>query len=155
MPSDYNRASAISREILARYDRYTGHLKFPGDWGERPIRGWLVSEVFHDVLGWPFGSIILGERFDTLFVDDMINPKVYLETKIPRLFRNERNLGPIEKKAINLAKRYPTIEQVVISDVESWFRIDLVRHLRALADVKSGEAKWKTLVRGLRFEDYS
>ena len=125
---DFGRIVSASKTIMERYRRYTGHLKFPGDWGERVIRGWLVFEVFSRELGWPIESIIFGERFDVLFVDNFVNPKIYLETKVPGELVNKANLAGYELKATRLADRFSTIEQVVVSDVETWVRIDKLRH---------------------------
>jgi hypothetical protein len=71
-------------ELLARYERYSGYLSFPYEWGERALRGWLVYELFHEILEWPSKNIVLGEQFDVLFIDENIKPKLYLETKKPK-----------------------------------------------------------------------
>ena len=69
--------------ILERYKKYEKYLQYPGDWGERAFRGWLVYEIFHDQLQWPIPNIVFGERFDVLFVDGAVKPVIYLETKKP------------------------------------------------------------------------
>lgn len=151
---DLRKTVSVSKRIMERYDLYTGHLKFPGDWGERVIRAWLVFEVFGGQLGWPIESIIFGERFDVLFVDKYVNPRIYLETKAPGELRHKRNLMRYEAKASKLAERFSSIEQVVISDVETWVRIDKLRKERLSAKLDDSSADWVGLLEKLQASRY-
>jgi hypothetical protein len=89
-----------------------------------------------------------------LLVDDLINPRVYLETKAPGELDNKAKLETFESKARRMAERYPTIEQVVLSDVKTWVIIDLRRHQRVTARLDSTGPKWADLFMNLRACDY-
>ena len=41
------------KEIMLRYEYYEKYLNYPGDYGERAFRGWLVFDLFHKKLEWP------------------------------------------------------------------------------------------------------
>jgi hypothetical protein len=108
------------REVLKRYEDYGKYLRFPYEWGERAFRGWLVYEVFHEVLGWPIKYIVFGELFDVLFVDEYMRPKIYLETKRP-------GRGLVELDEFKARVRfYGTLRYAVITDGFTWSRFEVL-----------------------------
>jgi hypothetical protein len=107
--------------ILTRYERYEKYLKYPGEWGERTFRAWLVFEVFHDYLKWPVPSIIFGEMFDAMFVNDAVRPVIYLETKKPK--RGLADMGAFRRHT----EKYETLEWGILTDGYEWLAIDCVR----------------------------
>jgi len=115
-----NKILNTVKAILDRYKEYGGFLSFPYEWGERAFRGWLVCEVFHETLGWPFSKIIFGEQFDVLFINENIKPKIYLETKKPG-----RGLAEFEQFQERI-KFYGTIRYAVITDGFEWARYELI-----------------------------
>lgn len=78
-----NRLTQAIKGVMRRYEQYTKYLDYPREWGERAFRGWLVFEVFHTCLKWPIKNIVFGEMYDVLFVNDDIQPMIYVETKKP------------------------------------------------------------------------
>jgi hypothetical protein len=108
------------REVLKRYEDYGKYLRFPYEWGERAFRGWLVYEVFHEVLGWPIKYIVFGELFDVLFVDEYVRPKIYLETKRPG--RGLAELGEFKARM----PFYGTLRYAVITDGLAWSRFEVL-----------------------------
>jgi hypothetical protein len=108
------------REVLKRYEDYGKYLRFPYEWGERAFRGWLVYEVFHEVLGWPIKYIVFGELFDVLLVDEYVRPKIYLETKRP-------GRGLVELDEFKARVRfYGTLRYAVITDGFTWSRFEVL-----------------------------
>ena len=69
--------------ILSRCDAASARLDFPGEGGERPFRGWLVSDLLIDLLCWPAEKVVVGERFDVLLQDSDNFPVITIETKTP------------------------------------------------------------------------
>ena len=127
-----NIDSVIStlNKIIERYRLYTNYLEFPGEWGERAFRGWLVFEVFHKLLGWPIENIIFGERYDVLFVNSDIQPVIYLETKKPK--RGLADLSEFKSRS----KYYRTLIYAVLTDGYKWLRIDLIRSKKTQVNLK-------------------
>jgi hypothetical protein len=107
------------KELLMRYKKYSGYLSFPYEWGERAIRGWLVYEIFHEVLGWPCENIVLGEKFDVLFVDEDVKPKLYLETKKPA--KGLKNINNFKDRI----RFYGTLRYAIITDGSVWVRFEV------------------------------
>jgi hypothetical protein len=108
------------REVLKRYEDYGKYLRFPYEWGERAFRGWLVYEVFHEVLGWPIKYIVFGELFDVLLVDEYVRPKIYLETKRPG-----RGLVELDEFKARV-QHYGTLRYAVITDGFTWSRFEVI-----------------------------
>jgi hypothetical protein len=106
------------REIKDRYERYSGYLHFPYEWGERALRGWLIYEIFHEILEWPIKYIVLGEQFDVLFVDEYVKPRIYLETKKPG-----KGLADIDDFKAR-TRFYGTLRYAVITDGDVWGRYE-------------------------------
>lgn len=124
----------VIETILTRYDKYQRFLNFPGDWGERAFRGWLVYDLFHSELGWPIPNIVFGEVFDVLFVNDRVMPVVYLETKKPRR-------GLADKEAfIERIHGFQTIVYAILTDGYDWLRYQTIDqaeiHIRFTDDDK-------------------
>jgi hypothetical protein len=107
--------------VLDRYKRYEKYLKYPGEWGERTFRAWLVFEIFHKRLKWPISKIVFGEVFDVLFVNETVKPVIYLETKKP-----ER--GPADSEAFQRhISKYETLEWAILTDGYDWVKMDCLR----------------------------
>lgn len=128
---------------MKRYDMYTRFLNYPGDWGERAFRGWLVFEIFHEKLGWPIENIVFGERYDVLFVDNHIKPVIYLETKKPG-----RGLAELEQFKARISM-YQTLEHAVIANGKQWLRIDVAIKNETLVNLFDSEATWRTFTENL------
>jgi len=148
------RVRAKTEDILARFDLYSGHLHFPRDWGERPVRAWMGVEVFRDILAWPLERIVFGEMFDLLLIDSGLNPRVYVETKAPRTLTREKQIDKILKKAVDLARLYPTIDQVLVTDAIRWIRFDVKRNLSWHATIRSDQREWLETLTNLEGADY-
>lgn len=108
--------------ILKRYQKYEDYLHYPGEWGERAFRAWLVFEIFHGDLQWPISNIVFGERFDVLFVDDAVKPVIYLETKKPG--RGLADMDACKERT----KKYETLVWVVLTDGFEWMRMNCVKN---------------------------
>jgi hypothetical protein len=135
--------------ILTRYRDYERYLKYPGEWGERTFRAWLVFEIFHDYLRWPIPNIVFGEVFDTLFVNDTVKPIIYLETKKP-----QRGLVDLEAFQRHISK-YQTLEWAILTDGYEWFRIDCVRKKeQTISLLKSGSSQLEDFFRALAATNY-
>lgn len=116
-----NGGQKVVRELLNRYDRYSRVLNFPSDWGERAFRGWLVFDLFHNFLKWNSGHIVFGERYDVLLVDDDLRPRIYIETKKPKIGLVKEEINKFEKRC----PHYPTLRYAVMSDGYEWLLIDI------------------------------
>lgn len=142
------KLSDALQTILKRYEQYTRYLNYPGDWGERAFRGWVVYEIFHVCLGWPLKNIVFGERFDVLFVDNDIRPVVYLETKKP-----QRGLADSEDFEARIPL-YQTIKQAVLANGYEWLRIDVVTNSREMLKLPASNLKWNEFSRLLMAKNY-
>lgn len=134
--------------ILTRYETYGRYIKYPGDWGERAFRGWLVYEFFHAILGWPIPSIVFGEQFDVLFVNERLIPVIYLETKKPH-----RDLAD-EDYFIKRTPSFPTIQYALLTDGHEWLRRDIITGGRVEIKLASKTADWDQFLRPLKASDY-
>lgn len=143
-----DEAVRVIAAILERYETYGRYIKYPGDWGERAFRGWLVYEVFHTILGWPIPSIVFGEQFDVLFVNERLIPVLYLETKKPH-----RDLAD-EDDFINRTPSFPTIQYALLTDGHQWLRRDIVTGGRVEVKLASGKAGWDEFLRPLKSSNY-
>jgi|ECHhosMinimDraft_1075155.scaffolds.fasta_scaffold01135_7 hypothetical protein len=128
------------REVLKRYEDYGKYLRFPYEWGERAFRGWLVYEVFHEVLEWPIKYIVFGELFDVLFVDEYKRPKIYLETKRP-----DRGLAELDEFK-DRVRFYGTLRYAVITDGFTWSRFEVLREKLSVQETVSIDKADPTLV---------
>lgn len=140
-------SDAIQR-IMERYGKYARYLNYPGEWGERAFRGWIVYEIFHVCLGWPLENIVFGERYDVLFVDKDIKPIVYLETKKPG-----RGLADIEDFE-NRIPLYQTIGHAVLANGYEWLRIDVVTGIRESIKLADSNQKWNEFTKQLMAKKY-
>lgn len=107
-------------QILERYERYRQYLRYPTDWGERALRGWIVREVFQDALGWSSASTIFGEQFDVIFVNGQLLPVIYMETKKPETVLTKMH----RCQTLRRAKNYPTLRHIVLTNGWVWERWD-------------------------------
>lgn len=135
-------------KIMQRYNKFSRYLSYPGEWGERAFRGWLVFEVFHDHLGWPIGNIVFGERYDVLMVSDDVKPLIYLETKKPG-----RGLADREEFKIRL-RDYPTLKHAILTDGYDWLRHDIIKNKELMVSCSDGVLKWKNFVSSLHASNY-
>lgn len=142
------KLSETIQRIMKRYAMYSRYLNYPGEWGERAFRGWIVYEIFHAHLGWPLENIVFGERYDVLFVDNNVKPMVYLETKKPG-----RGLADLEdfEERIPL---YQTIKHAVLANGYEWLRIDVVAGTRESIKLADADIKWNGFTRHLMAKNY-
>jgi len=119
--------------VLDRYTRYEQFLNYPGDWGERAFRGWLVFELFHEYLRWPIKNIVFGERFDVLLINDDLKPVINIETKKP-----EKGLADYEdfKKRLPV---YQTLYYAISTDGYAWLSYACADHSESIHDLKKSE----------------
>ena len=143
-----DETARVIAAILMRYETYGRYIKYPGDWGERAFRGWLVYELFHAVLGWPIPSIVFGEQFDVLFVNERIMPVIYLETKKPH-----RGLAD-EDDFIKRTPSFPTIQYALLTDGHEWLRRDIIKGGRVEIKPESKTADWDQFLRPIKASDY-
>ena len=128
--------------VLERYRKYESYLQYPGEWGERAFRGWLVFDIFHNHLQWPMPNIVFGERFDVLFVDGAVKPVIYLETKKP-----ERGLADLNAFRQRIGK-FETLVWAVLTDGYKWLRVDCVRNEEQnLSTYETELTDWKDFFR--------
>ena len=135
--------------ILERYRKYENYLQYPGEWGERAFRGWLVFEIFHDHLQWPIQNIVFGEKFDVLLVNGAVKPVIYLETKKP-----ERGLADLDAFSRRISK-YETLVWAVLTDGYKWIRVDCVRNEEQnFSSLETELVRWKDFFRAFKAIDY-
>jgi len=128
----------VIRQLLTRYREYEKLIRYPGDWGERAFRFWLVKELFTDVLGWNSKFIVFGERYDVLLLDDYIRPKLYLETKRP----NTRITNSLIEEAIERSKEFYSIDYVIITNGIEWVLHDCIKGMEyKIANIESADDK--------------
>jgi len=118
------RIKNILVAILNRYDRYGKLIRYPGEWGERAFRFWLIVELLMNVLGWPPQSIVLGERYDVLLLDNEIRPVIYIETKRPNISISEEHVEEAKERA----KDYFSIQYVVVTNGKTWILYDAIKN---------------------------
>lgn len=112
-------------KILERYCEYERLIRYPGDWGERAFRFWIIKELFIDILRWPSKNIVFGERYDVLLLDEWIRPRIYIETKRPSKQITNRDL----EEAIGRAKDFFSIDYVVITNGITWILYDCIKNV--------------------------
>jgi len=135
--------------ILERYRKYEDYLQYPGEWGERAFRGWLVFEIFHDHLQWPIPNIVFGERFDVLFVNGAVKPIIYLETKKP-----ERGLADLDAFRRRIGT-YETLVWAVLTDGYKWMRVDCIKNEdQNFSSLEPELVRWKDFFRAFEATDY-
>ena len=116
---------SVVRRLLSRYHSYEKLIKYPGDWGERAFRFWLIKELFMDILGWHAEYIVFGERYDVLLLDEYIRPRIYVETKKPDIQITNRHI----KEAIDRSKDFLSIDYVIITNGITWVLYDCVKNM--------------------------
>ncbi len=120
----------VIKRILTRYYDYERLIRYPGDWGERAFRFWLIKELFMDELSWHTEYIVFGERYDVLLLDEDIRPRIYVETKKPEIEIRDKDV----EKAIRRAKDFYSIDYVVITNGTTWILYDCVKNVRIKID---------------------
>jgi len=118
------------RQLSTRYRRYEELIKYPGDWGERAFRFWLIKELFMDVLGWRTEYIVFGERYDVLLLDECIRPKIYVETKKPGI----QIIGRHVEEALRRAEDFYSIDYVIVTNGITWILYDRVKNTKFKID---------------------
>ena len=109
------------RKLLQRYDDLRGRLGFPGDFGERAFRGWLVLDVLQPCFGWPSERIVFGEIYDLLLLTRVRQPAVTIETKIPRHRPSTADIADFEGRL----HHYGTLQYAFFTDGYLWRRLEL------------------------------
>jgi len=134
-------AYSILVAILERYNRYERFLKYPGDWGERAFRGWLMFDLFHQYLGWSIEHIVFGERFDVLLVNEEIKPVINIETKKPG-----NDLVGYEdfRKRLNV---YQTLYYAILTDGHEWLCMDCGDKKENKFDISQGEELFENFLK--------
>ena len=143
-----DNVSGVIRIVMKRYEHYTRYLNYPGEWGERAFRGWIVFELFHVKFRWPAKNIVFGEKYDVLFVNDNIKPMIYLETKKPG-----RGLADFDDFKDRIPA-YQTIEHAVLTDGYKWLRWDTATGSQEVIRLEDSESKWNDFVKPLRAKNY-
>jgi len=108
------------RNVLERSEQIKSS-NISGEGEERQFRGWLVSELLVDLLGWPAGRVVVGERFDLRLLDDR-HSIVTIETKTPGHKASRRELEDFEARL----PQYATLRTAYFTDGHEWERLDLV-----------------------------
>lgn len=126
--------------ILERYRKYSRLIKYPGDWGERAFRAWLMYEVFHKLLEWPIKNIVFGEIYDVLLVDDMVRPVIYIETKKPEVNISKKYL----KESIDRANHFFSIQYVLLTNGIHWYLYDTIKGTTDIISI--GKSKSERIV---------
>ncbi len=109
--------------LIKRYREYETLIRYPGDWGERALRFWIIKELFMDHLHWRVENIVFGERYDVLLVDEHIRPRIYVETKRPGIRITERHI----REAIDRARDFYSIDYVVVTNGITWILYDCIK----------------------------
>ena len=76
-----------------------------------------------DVLGWDSKYVVFGEKYDVLFLDDYIRPKLYLETKKPDIHITKNHV----KEAIERSKEFYSIGYVIVTNGTTWVLHDCIK----------------------------
>ena len=134
--------------LMKRYEQYTHYLNYPGEWGERAFRGWLVFDLFHRDLRWPIENIVFGERYDVLLVNNEIKPMIYLETKKPG-----RGLADY-KDFRNRVSGYQTIQYAVLANGYKWLKEDITNKTQEFISLEDPTDKWDQFVKPLKAKNY-
>jgi hypothetical protein len=100
------------RAILQRYDELKQRLGYPGDFGERAFRGWLVMDLLMPVFGWPSERIVFGEVYDLILLSRARLPVITIETKVPRHRPTALDVSKFEGRLFH----YATLEYAFFTD---------------------------------------
>jgi hypothetical protein len=112
------RILAALREVLMRSDE--GALP-PGEGRERAFRGWLMTDVFVGLLGWPAEQVVLGERFDLTLKDADGFPVVTVETKAPGHQATQQEHQDFEDRLADLG----SLRTAYFTNGTEWERLDV------------------------------
>lgn len=137
-----DKAFQALTKILERYNHYERFLNYPGDWGERAFRGWLVFDLFHKYLGWSIEHIVFGERFDVLLINDEIKPLINIETKKPGDGATEYEIF------IKRLNDYQTLYYAILTDGYEWLSFDcLDKNSRTTFNLSDGDKAFEEFVK--------
>jgi hypothetical protein len=81
---------------------------------------WLTFGLLNNVCGWPWQTLVAGERFDLLAVDWRDMPIVYVETKTPTAPLRKEHRAEIETRLL----KWGTLRHVFLTNGWSWERFD-------------------------------
>ncbi len=109
------------KAILQRCEAAEVRLAYPGEGGERPFRGWLVSDLLTAVLGWPSANVVVGERFDILLQDAEGFPVATIETKTPYHKATKKERRDFEERLSG----YGTLRTAYFTNGTEWERLDI------------------------------
>ncbi|MBM3333502.1 N-6 DNA methylase [Candidatus Sumerlaeota bacterium] len=107
--------------ILRRCKEAGIRLGYPGEGEERPFRGWLVSDLLTDVLGWPKDKVVVGERFDILLLDADGYPIATVETKRPYREASKKEREDFEERLSG----FGTLRTAYFTNGAEWERLDI------------------------------
>jgi len=146
------RIKNVLTEILNRYDKYGKLIRYPGEWGERAFRFWLIVDLFINVLGWLPQNVVLGEKYDVLLLDSEIRPVIYVETKRPDVLISEEHIEETERRA----KDYFSIQYIVVTNGKMWILYDVIkREYMRIADlIKADDRKVAEFFGKLKAENF-
>lgn len=136
-------ADAVAKaldEVLARVDAFGRLGALHGEGGERALRGWLVTRLLMQELGWPWWAVVNGESLDILLVDWSDRAVIYIETKTP----GEPLRPKYRKEVAGRLDRWPSLAYAVLTNGREWERYDdWATPLRAASSFKTGQVPSK------------
>ncbi len=97
-------------------------LPLPAEGDESPLRDWLKSRLLVEALGWPDGSVKIGERFDILLLDEFDHPVAIIETKAPFHLSTKTE----QEKFRGRLHYLPTLRVAFFTNGLKWDRLDLI-----------------------------
>jgi hypothetical protein len=147
-PRQETKLAEIIQVIMKRYEQYMRYLNYPGEWGERAFRGWIVFELFHGYLQWPLKNIVFGERYDVLFVNDEIKPMIYLETKKPG-----RGLADFNEFKERIPA-YQTLKYAVLANGYEWLRANITMCTQDTIKIGDPDIEWTKFIKPLKAKNY-
>ncbi len=140
-----DHADAIARaldEVLDRVNAFGRLGALHGEGGERAFRGWLITRLFMQELGWPWSAVVNGESLDVLLVDWSDRAVVYVETKTPAEPLKQKHRHEVARRL----DRWPSLTCAVLTNGYEWERYDdWAMPLRPAASFKRGQAPSKLL----------
>jgi hypothetical protein len=107
--------------VLSRYEELGPRLGYPGDFGERAFRFWLVADVLMPVCHWPTERIVMGEVYDVLLLDRRRMPAITIETKPPGHRVTKQDVAKFEGRL----QHYSTLRYAFFTDGRYWRRLEV------------------------------
>jgi hypothetical protein len=124
-----NQAQSLGSKILAsiasilqRCREVGERVGYPGEGGERRFRGWLNSDLLQQTLNWPSKSVVVGEIFDLLLLNDDQHPLATIETKTPYHKASKKE----QKDFRDRLSGFPTLRTGYFTNGPEWDRVDIL-----------------------------